>query len=61
MAVNTDKLVAAVNGAVAIIERLMAENAALKAQITATGDPAADQAVVDAQADALAAEVTKAG
>ena len=61
MAVNTDKLVAAVQGAVTVIERLLADNAALKAQIA--GQPAdtaaQDQTAVDAQADALAAEVAK--
>lgn len=67
MALNVQKLTDAVAASIAKTEALIASNAALTARVTdlqnqlasITVDPAADQAAVDAQADALAAETAK--
>lgn len=62
MSINLEKLSAAVDGAVSLIQSqrsevqaLKAENDELKAQVQAASDVASAQAAIDAQADALAA------
>mgnify|MGYP001571215445 CR=1 FL=1 len=66
MSIDVTRLTDAVSASVAKTEELRASNAALTekvaeltAKVAAAGDPVADQAAVDAQAEALAAETAK--